>query len=259
MLLIILAVAFAISFATLQGQGQNEKRAKKTAIAVLRSQDQIQSTPSEQEDIDADQLPLTEYMASKSSDLKRKAKDVRYKKRFPTPISASGDELPANSTLHWWAGLSALPADKSDAVVIGQITDAQAFLTDDNTGLYSEFSVRITEVLKDNGSNHLTDSIVVERVGGAVKFPNGRIKQFRFNGQEMPRVGRQYVLFLKSNGQGQDYIILTGYELRAGRVFPLDGRGGKLLFSRYAGFDQTAFMTEVRDAIEVSSQTSVRQ
>lgn len=252
----VLTVSIA-AVAALHGQAQNKQ--KKTTIMVLRPQGQSQLPPTAQDDIDVNQVPVVDYKAPKSSSPKRKAKGERYKKHLPVAIDPDGNELPATSTLHWWAGLSALPVSQSDAVVIGEITDAQAYLADDNTGLYSEFTVRLDEVLKDDSSNHLTGSVMAEREGGAIKFPNGRVKQFKLNQEGMPRIRRQYVLFLKSNGAGQDYTILTGYELHAGQVSPLDGLGGKLVFSRYAGADQTTFLNEVRSAIAQSSQASTRQ
>ena len=241
MLIAIAAGAIGIA----HSQGQNQPNSKKSAVVVLQ-------------DIDVDQLPVVKYKTPKSSDPKRKAKGERYSKHLPGSVGPTGDELPANSTVHWWLGIPALPAAKSDAVVIGEISDAQAYLANDNAGLYSEFTVQLNEVLKNNNNDPLVGSVTVEREGGAIQFPNGRVKQFRLSKQGMPRVGRQYVLFLKSNGQGQDYTILTGYELRAGHVFPLDGQGAKLVFSRYAGFGESEFLNEVRATVAEPLQPSIR-
>ena len=66
-------------------------------------------------------------------------------------------------------------------------------------------------------------------------------------------VGGRYVLFLKSNGEGQDFSIVTGYELRDGTVFPLDGarsaNGAQLPFDVYRGTNEINFLTSVRDAV----------
>lgn len=244
----VLAMAFTVTFVSLGNQGQNKP--KKSTKVELRPQG---------EDATAiEQLPVADYDAPKPTKQKRKAKNERHNKKFPMAIDVSGDNLPANSTAHWWTGLSALPTNKSDAVVIGEVQDAEAFLSSENTGLYSEFTIRITEVLKNDAANPLTNLVVAERTGGAVKFRNGRIKQFRYSGQGFPRRGKQYVFFLQRNADGQDYTILTGYELRGGRVFPLDGAGKKLQFSTYAGTDENVFLNEVRSAIAQGSQASLQ-
>jgi hypothetical protein len=248
----LIFAVLTVALTTVGGlRSQAQSNQKKKAIAVLRKQGQTQASIT-QDDVNVNQLPVTDYNAPKSTDPKRKAKGERYKKRFPVPVSPSGAELPAQSTLHWWEGLSALPVTQSDAIVIGEVTDAEAHLADDKSGIYSEFSVRINEVLKDDSNHHLTGTVVAEREGGAIRLPDNHIKHFRLSEQGMPRIRKQYLFFLKSNGQGQDYTILTGYELRAGHVFPLDGAGGKLVFSRYTGSDQATFLNEVRNVIAQS-------
>lgn len=253
LILLTLAVlaATVVAAATLHSQAQDNQ--KKSKVVELRSQKQLG-----QQDVEVEQLPVADYNAPKSTNPKRKAKSERYKKKLPMAIDPNGENLPVMSTAHWWTGLSALPADKSDAVVIGEVKDAQAFLSDDNTGLYSEFTVRINEVLKDDASNPLANSLVAERLGGAIKFPNGRVKAFRYNGQGFPHVKRQYVFFLQRNSDGQDYTIVTGYELRGGHVVPLDGAGTKLRFSVYNGADETAFLSDVRNAIAQTPQASLK-
>jgi len=59
----------------------------------------------------------------------------------------------------------------------------------------------------------------------------------------MPQVGLRYVLFL-TNGQGEkDLTILTGYELREGKVFPLDDLPNLRV---YENADETTFLNELR-------------
>ncbi|MBA3240318.1 MAG: hypothetical protein H0T60_03740 [Acidobacteria bacterium] len=243
----LVAVALVTSFAALSSQGKTKQ--KKSTVVELRSQDQLG-----QDDVEASQVPVADYNAPKPTDAKRKAKNKRHEKKLPAAIDAEGENMPAVSTAHWWSGLSALPADKSAAVVIGEVRNAEAFLADDRTGIYSEFTISISEVLKNDAANPLADSVVVERTGGAVKFPNGRTRAFRLSGMGFPRVGRQYVFFLGRNSGGGDYSILTGYEMRGGKVLPLDGQGKKLRFNEYSGADAEAFLREVRVAVSRSSQ-----
>jgi hypothetical protein len=245
-ILVLLAAALVTSFAALSSQGKSKQ--KKSTVVELRSQEQVG-----QEGGEAPQVPVAEYNAPQPADAKRKAKNKRHRNGLPAALDPEGENMPAFSTAHWWSGLPALPAGKSDTVVVGEIRDAQAFLAEGQTGVYSEFTVSVGEVLKDDAAGPVGGSVVAERTGGAVKFPNGRVREFRLNGMGFPRVGRQYVLFLARN-PGGDYSILTGYELRGGKVLPLDGRGKKLLFNAYHGADAAAFLSEVRAAVSQSSQ-----
>jgi hypothetical protein len=52
------------------------------------------------------------------------------------------------SSGHWGNGLSALPVGQSDGVVVGHVTDAEAHLSTDRTGVYSEFSLEVEDVYK---------------------------------------------------------------------------------------------------------------
>jgi hypothetical protein len=71
------------------------------------------------------------------------------------------------------------------------------------------------------------DSIMVERFGGRVRLPSEKLFIAGVDNQDMPRVGSRYVLFLTNdflgiNHSDEDFNILMGYELKAGRVIPLD-------------------------------------
>ncbi len=50
---------------------------------------------------------------------------------------------------HWWVGLSALPVETTDAIVIGTVTNKAAYLADDKTNIYSEYEIKIEKILKD--------------------------------------------------------------------------------------------------------------
>ena len=82
-----------------------------------------------------------------------------------------------------------------------------------------------------------------------MRFPSGHVQRYVVDGERMPRVTSKYVFFLKSNGpQGPDFWLLKGYELRAGRVFPMDDFRGDAV---YKGMDQSLFIDAVQNAIAV--------
>ena len=239
-----------------------------TALAALPLRNQKTSAAIEQRKNDDLEMPVAEFGAADSPDPKeralRQARGSRYNKRGGRAIAelASGEEvLPVNS--HWWWGLPALPASQSHAIVTGEIISAKAYLSNDKTEVYSEFSVRISEVLRNESNLPLGfgSEVAVERRGGAVRFPSGRLQRYRVAKQGMPVKGRKYVFFLEFNESGQDFSLLTAYELRDGQVLPLDGYGDKgepvvTTFTAFAGMDETTFLNAVAAAIANPSRNS---
>jgi hypothetical protein len=203
--------------------------------------------------------PVAEYenlapLDSKSRALKD-ARGARYSRGRNQPIKElplDVEELPVIT--HGRSGEPALPVAESDVVVIGEIADAKAFLSNDRTAVYSEFAVRVDESLKSlNNSPTSGETIVAERAGGAVRFPSGRIQYYSIHQRGLPRVGTRHVFFLKHNELGDDFSIVTAYELRDGRVFPLDGadtdKGGKLPYDEYRDYEAGSFLKLIRAAI----------
>ena len=218
-------------------------------------QDQTRSRKIDQQE--RDEFPIAVYSASLPDETTERAlrhlRNSRYDKRYPV----SFDELPADTTERLvacdWSLTPALPTDESDAVLSGRVVAANGYLSNDKTGAYSEFKIIIEEVLKINGRSSLVsgNSIIAEREGAAVQLPSGRIVRTGFAGARMPGIGRQYVLFLKYNDQGEDYHIVTGYELRNERVFPLDS-GER--FSIYKEADASTFLNAVHQAVANPSE-----
>lgn len=152
----------------------------------------------------------------------------------------------------------ALPASTSDAIVIGEVTQAQAFLTEDKTSIISEFTVQLSKVLKNKSLAPLAHgkSIDTIRGGGGVRLPSGKVIRRGMWGRPLPRVGRKYVFFLKYDREGHHFEILTAYELCSGRICPLDGtnRVGSASdrypdYQRYKEADEATFLNEVKQAI----------
>jgi hypothetical protein len=212
-------------------------------------------------EVDKEQWPITDYNAPEPDGAdrrsKRRARGARHDGEGTVHEPGKRPGITYETTLYtdWEVGLPALPAYRSDAVVVGEVLDAGAYLSNDKTGVYSEFTIKLSDVLK-NDSSPLTrgSSLVAERLGGRVRFPSGEVLPVQIVGQGMPRAGRRYVFFLKRDDQGQAYNILTAYELRAGKVLPLDGaktRGGghPWEFDKYEGWDEGAFIDAVRAEI----------
>jgi hypothetical protein len=232
-----------------------------TVLAAIpsRNRNNSPSAMQKQQEDDEGHYPITDYAAPESTDpeklARRRAKGKRYDNQSSEPIKEAAYPYQRTWLTHWWQGLPAIPVAQSDVILIGEVTDAQAYLSNDKTGIYSEFTIRAVEVLKNDGGTSLYPGsiILAERFGGAVRFPSGAIQRYVTRNQRMPHVGQQYVLFLKRIGEEQDFSLITGYELRGQYVAPLDGAssegGEKLPFDHYKGTDASSFLKIVRGAI----------
>ena len=168
-------------------------------------------------------------------------------------LPAGVEPLPTN--IHVWQHLAALPVEESNAIVLGKVTDRRAVLIDDKFGIYSEFSIRISEILKDDLNGFSPDQMIsTSRPGGAVLFPSGKIQQYTIAGQGYPQQDKAYVLFLKRDEPG-DYSILTGYEVTGGVVQPLDGKRNlaknepDTQFGIFRGVTLESFRTALKKAL----------
>ena len=144
-------------------------------------------------------------------------------------------------------------------MVIGEVADAKAQVTQDKSAVYSEFNVNVVDVLKDDIQTPLLPgcSIMVERPGGRVRYPSGHISRFSLTGWGMPRRMGRYVLFLTRNSDEPSYHLVTGYELRGGRIFPLDRTtSSETDFDAYINMDEAAFLKQLDAAIARSSSTN---
>jgi hypothetical protein len=122
--------------------------------------------------------------------------------------------------------------------------------------VYSEFTIRIVKMLKNDNQMPLSPggSVVAERPGGSVRYRSGEIGRFSLTGWGMPRVMRQYVFFLTRNNEDQTYHIVTGYELRGGRIYPLDRTtSNETDFDAYINVDEAAFFKRLDAAIATTT------
>lgn len=246
-----------------------------SAIVARPQEDQATTNQNQDNKVEnhLSNLPVVDYEAPEPSDVnrrdKRRAKSKTYNDHRGAKPLISEIEIGVLNNEWEWGLASALPSAQSTAVFVGKVSGAQAYLSEDRTNVYSEFTVHVEEVLKNDSTESIAvgASAVTERMGGRVRFPSGRIASIYVSGQSMPQVGRRYLFFLGFNpyeantksltsprGDMRRHI-LTAYELRAGRVFPLDQAGGRN-FQDYKGKDEMAFLDEVRRSIAATSQAS---
>jgi hypothetical protein len=144
----------------------------------------------------------------------------------------------------------ALPVAKSGYIVIGEVKAAEAHVSENKENVYSEFTVQVNTVLKTANSSIVQGSeITIDRVGGFVKYPNGRTVLYSVSGKNMPAVGAKYVFFLTSPNN-QDLIILTAYELGPNGVTPLDDSPQ---FEEFRGVAEDLFLKNLDNSLRQSS------
>ena len=201
-------------------------------------------TISQRQKFDESRYPIADYISAESGDPKRRSRAEKHNKsRWQVnPNGLSDTTVIVDNTDQT---LPSLPFEQSPIVLIGQITDSQAYLSQDKSGIYSSLTVQVNELLKNSSKASLaSDSrIEVEREGGRVRFPSGRLHLYITDGQEMPKVGLRYVLFL-SDGPGEDVFgIISAYELKDGSVYALDNLKNQKVFD---GADELTFLKNLR-------------
>ncbi len=202
---------------------------------------------------DKENLPLVIFSASQPDNAGeqtlRKARSVRYDGRLPKPLN----EVTGTGSMritHWWINLPGLPTAQSDVVIVGEVVEADAYLSSDKSNVYSEFNIRIEEVFKGESGGLLVKggTLIVSREGGRVQLPDGRILYVMSSDRGMPHKEQRYLFFLKYNNEGKDYSIITGYRLDQGKVTLLD-EVDLDRFITYKGMAEEAFLDAVRKAV----------
>lgn len=171
--------------------------------------------------------PITDYEDAlpTSSDVLRFRRGERYNIPNPSLSPLGEDSEPGIWDLppsHF--GKDAMPFAASDIVVIGTVIAGQSFLSNDRRGIYSEFRFRIDEGIKNSGDFYVrvADSITIQRKGGVIRLPSGKVLTRGVMADSMPQTGSRYLLFLKYDQGTQDYSVLMGYNLNGDEVYRLD-------------------------------------
>jgi hypothetical protein len=116
-----------------------------------------------------------------------------------------------------------MPFASSD-VVVGTVSAAQTHFSNDRRDIYSEFKIAIQDVVKNSANSYLRvgNSVDIQRPGGAVRLPSGKVLTRAVYANSMPQIGGRYLLFLKYDPSTEDYAVLMGYELDGDEVYRLD-------------------------------------
>jgi hypothetical protein len=144
----------------------------------------------------------------------------------------------------------------STAIVVGTVDNGKAFVSEDRTFVYSDYHVRIGEVIKADPEKPIRvgAQILAWVLGGSIRFPAGHLKHFVISGRGFPESGMQYVLFLRRTDPAiRDYAISTAYEVKDGVVLPLnDNEDSK----QFEGMKVDEFLNSVRNAVTTTGVTN---
>ena len=135
------------------------------------------------------------------------------------------------------------------SVVIGRITNGDAYLNDQLTGVFSEYRILVKEVLKSDPTSIISveDEINAWRIGGSLKFRSGHTKHFLIAGVGFPKIGADYLFFLRTTDSGnKDYAISTAFSLSDQVVYSLDANHAQCVFD---GTRTSDFLDTVRKEI----------
>ncbi len=193
-----------------------------------------------------ERYPVVEADEMEPSDPIKRAKLKKQKQRYDkdSPFRHPGPNHGEVAFLpEWQFNFPALPIAQSDVIVVGEVLNAEAHRSENKLNVFSNFEVRVDEVLK--GANLATGNVIdVQRLGGFVTYPNGKKVLFRLVGNGMPAVGSRYAFFLKV--LDEDYRILTGYEFGPEGVMPLDS---SRQFETYRRESETVFLNTLRNSV----------
>lgn len=237
---LIVLITIVVSFGTKSGHSQKDTSIK---------QDSRVTDP-------LSKYAFTDYNAPETGNVKereeRRLKNSRYDNQYwvlKNPHPETGGVGRYDEILP----LPLFPFDESDLVIVGRIVNVSAHLSNDKSGVYSEFIIRLEEILKSDASKSIQpgEFITADRKGGGVRYPNGQRVIYEHSEHGLLFAGNEYLLFLKCDEKSPNYEILIGYELKEGGVKRLDeGRR----FDEFKGMGKQKFLEVIRDKIQEKRQ-----
>jgi len=98
-----------------------------------------------------------------------------------------------------------LPVNWSNTIVVGSVKRIQPYLSEDKRNIYTEYTISVTEVLKDAKglSLNAASTISLDRMGGAIRLNSGRVLRDVVHGNGAPLIPEhKYVMFLTYDIRG---------------------------------------------------------
>lgn len=138
------------------------------------------------------------------------------------------------------------PTEESPLILLGEVVKVTAHLSNDKEGVYSEFTIRVDEVLKNTCEKNKPDRVMAEREGGVVVYPNGQRIRYQNSDRGLPQLGSKYLFFLTKQGDNPNYEILTSYLFTSEGIWQME-MGSP--FDEFKAMSKAAFLETIRAKI----------
>ena len=147
-------------------------------------------------------------------------------------------------------------------VVRGRIGEISSHLTRNQMAIWTDFDLRVLEVLHNEVGTVVPDTLNLTLAGGSMKFPAGTAQMGTtdYPITSFPKEGEEFIFFLQPSLQtASKYQPVSGsqgaYRIAGNRIVPAAGPE-HILFERYLGTDIGSFSAEV--IVEAKRQKSRR-
>ena len=247
MVSLVVLTTIAVSLGAMRGYSQKD---------TVKPSPSVQ--PKSQEEDDKKDFPSVDYANERIIDEARKLKSQKYDK-YPVLDRDLIEDDTVVSYLDWWNSNELLPVSESEIVVLGKVVTNEAHLSANKYSVYSEIKIEVEKVFKNSCKDELEDGkyLRAERDGGIVVFPSGKKIWLFVAGQRMPKIGSRYVFFLTHKFPSfgyrkQELFLLTAYELKEGRVFPLDAPYGDTaqITTFYKGKEESVLLNDLQKTLD---------
>jgi hypothetical protein len=199
-----------------------------TNETVSHSQNSSSKGPDNRGQVDLAKYAIADYDSPEIADPVEREKRLKINKRYDNRQSfvrrVVHPKTEGISVFDGVAPVPAIPSTESDLIVVGLVEKVTAHLSNDKSNVYSEFTIRIDEVMKGDLKNKEGERglIIADRTGGFVRYSDGKKVLYRINGHDLPAVGGRYLLFLNSDSESSNFNILAGYKIEDTQITPLD-------------------------------------
>jgi len=238
---IVILTAMSLVLGTADGFGQESDPAPS----------QPAPTPQSQETPDLSKYGVVEYNSPPIEDRRKWERRHQINRRYDNQDwvvkSISNPEVGGVGKITEDPPPPLFPIDESALIVVGKIETVKAYLSNDKGGVYTEFTIRVEDLLKgDPSMKQDPKKVTADREGGLVVYPNGQQVMYQNSNLGLPQLGSKYLFFLRKDELSPNLEILTSYDLSSNPIMQMEmGRD----FDEFKGQSKRAFIETVRNEI----------